>query len=397
MLKIVSLHKDKIYLMNILLIGEYSRLHNSLKEGLVKCQHKVTLVGNGDCFKGYPNDYSIDAKFVKYGFMSFVNKVLVKFNIVNIEKIETALRFFFFIIKQKKFDHIQFINSDCIRTYPFLSRILYKFTFEKSKSRSLLVCGDEYPIVNFQLTEKNFYSVHTPYLENKKLKKLYTFSLKYLKNGYVRTFKFLEKNCHSIITSDLDYEIPMCKMHYKTHFIPNPINIDKVLYLNNENNDKVIIFLGINNLNRVKKGIVFFEKALELIRKNFRDRVEIIITENIPYNQYIRLYDRAHIILDQVYAYDQGYNALEAMAKGKVVFTGAEKEWLEHYEVEENSIVINALPNVESIYRNLEILINNPEKLNEIGKNARNFIEKHHHYIDVSKQYISVWEKNLEN
>ena len=40
-------------------------------------------------------------------------------------------------------------------------------------------------------------------------------------------------------------------------------------------------------------------------------------------------FDTAHILLDQVYAYDQGYNALEAMAKGKVVFTGAEKEWEE--------------------------------------------------------------------
>jgi len=36
-----------------------------------------------------------------------------------------------------------------------------------------------------------------------------------------------------------------------------------------------------------------------------------------------------------VYAYDQGFNALEAMAKGKVVFTGAEKEWLELYNLEE--------------------------------------------------------------
>ena len=38
----------------------------------------------------------------------------------------------------------------------------------------------------------------------------------------------------------------------------------------------------------------------------------------------IKNYEQAHIILDQVYAFDQGYNALEAMAKGKVVFTGAE-------------------------------------------------------------------------
>ena len=45
--------------MKILLIGEYSRLHNSLKKGLEELGHKVTLVGTGDLFKNYPVDISI--------------------------------------------------------------------------------------------------------------------------------------------------------------------------------------------------------------------------------------------------------------------------------------------------------------------------------------------------
>ena len=37
--------------MKILLIGEFSRLHNSLKEGLLALGHEVVLVNNGDGFK----------------------------------------------------------------------------------------------------------------------------------------------------------------------------------------------------------------------------------------------------------------------------------------------------------------------------------------------------------
>jgi len=48
--------------MKILLLGEYSRLHNSLKEGLVQLGHEVTIVGCGDKFKQFPVDYSIYAK-----------------------------------------------------------------------------------------------------------------------------------------------------------------------------------------------------------------------------------------------------------------------------------------------------------------------------------------------
>ena len=39
--------------MKILLVGEYSRLHNSLKEGLTALGHEVTIVGTGDHFKKY--------------------------------------------------------------------------------------------------------------------------------------------------------------------------------------------------------------------------------------------------------------------------------------------------------------------------------------------------------
>ena len=51
--------------MKILLLGEYSRLHNSLKEGLVALGHEVIIVGCGDKFKKLPVDYSIYAQICK--------------------------------------------------------------------------------------------------------------------------------------------------------------------------------------------------------------------------------------------------------------------------------------------------------------------------------------------
>ena len=51
--------------MKILLVGEFSRLHNSLKEGLLALGHEVILVNNGDGFKNFPADISIRAAFFK--------------------------------------------------------------------------------------------------------------------------------------------------------------------------------------------------------------------------------------------------------------------------------------------------------------------------------------------
>ena len=58
----------------------------------------------------------------------------------------------------------------------------------------------------------------------------FQFPLKYRKDSYRKTFKWLNKNCQKLITSDLDYEIPMQKVRFTTTFIPNPINTDKIVF-----------------------------------------------------------------------------------------------------------------------------------------------------------------------
>ena len=379
--------------MKILLLGEYSRLHNSLKEGLVALGHEVTIVGCGDKFKKFPVDYSIyaavcnDNKIANFLFKS-IRKVLG----LDFEKIEKAIRFYLLLPKLNDFNHVQLINSDALETYPILSRFLYKKLFKKIKSRSLLICGDETPIVDYWFQKELKYSVLTPYFVDNSLEKHFQFPLKYRKENYRKTFHWLKENCQNLITSDLDYEIPMQKMGYSTTFIPNPINTDKIVFQPIENTNKIIIFLGINRLSYLKKGINYFEKALEIVRKKYTDKVEIIVTENLPYDEYISIYNKAHIVLDQVFAYDQGYNALEAMAKGKVVFTGAETEFLNQYQLQEDEVCINALPNENEIAAKLSFLIEHPEKIIEISRNARNFIEKEHNYKTIAANYLACWE-----
>ncbi len=379
--------------MKILLLGEYSRLHNSLKEGLIALGHEVTIVGCGDKFKKFPVDYSIYARICNDNkIANFLFKGIRKVINLDLEKIEKAIRFYLLLPKLKGFNHVQLINSDALETYPILSRFLYKKLFKKIKSRSLLICGDETPIVDYWFQNELKYSVLTPYFEDNSLESQFQFPLKYRKKSYRKTFEWLNENCQKIITSDLDYEIPMQKMGFETTFIPNPINIDKIAFQNTEIKDKIVILLGINRLSYIKKGIIYFEKALEIIRERYADEIEIIVTENLPYNDYILQYNKATILLDQVFAYDQGYNALEAMAKGKVVFTGAETEFLNQYQLQEDEVCINALPDENQIAAKISFLIEHPEKIMKISKNARNFVEKEHDYKTIAAKYLTCWE-----
>jgi glycosyltransferase involved in cell wall biosynthesis len=378
--------------MKILLIGEYSRLHNSLKEGLLHLGHEVIVVSSGDYFKEFHSDYSFRAHFLTdYWLLRKSKNVFYKLTGIDLEKAERGLRLYLMLPQLKRFDHIQFINSDAIETFPWLSRICYNKLCAEIKSRSLLICGDETPVIDYLLKKEFDYSILTPYFEDKALENQFEFPLKYTQVAYRKTFDLLVQKCQKLIASDLDYKIPMDKMGYAISFIPNPINTQKIEFVDGKISQKIIVFLGVNRGSYLKKGIVYFEKAVEILQLKYPERVEITRAENMPYHQYIALYNNAHIVLDQVYAYDQGYNALEAMAKGKVVFTGAETEFTDYYCLDQ-SVCVNALPDVDYLVTELSFLIENPNEIIAIGKRARAFIEKEHDYVQIAERYLKAWQ-----
>jgi len=379
--------------MRILLIGEYSRLHNSLKEGLLTLGHEVTLVSDGDDFKNYPNDYSYDAKWSKSKLLFYPRRALHKFFKIDIASIERGIRFYFLLPKLKKFEVIQFINEASINTFASFEIYLIQKLLLHNNKLFLLSSGADAVNVQYMLDKKFKYSILTPYLEEQKASNEYPYILRYVSKSHLKLHDFLYQNSNGVIATDFDYAIPLEGNAKFLGLIPNPINCAKIDFIPMEIKDKVVLFLGINRHNYVKKGIHFFEEALKIIDEKYAAKVEIIITENIPYEKYIQLYNKAHILLDQVYAYDQGYNALEAMAKGKVVFTGAEQAFVDYYQLTDR-VAINALPDVHELVKELSFLIENPQEIIKIGKNARAFVEKEHDNVKIAEKYTETWNSN---
>ena len=377
--------------MKILLIGEYSRLHNSLKEGLQELGHDVLLIGSSDGFKNLDVDINVGPKFFNSKFFKPISKFIYKISGINLIAIENAFIFNKNISKLFGFDIVQLYNESFVKTSPKLEIWLLKKILKSNKKVFLLSCGIDYVSIKYANDKKFRYSILTPLQENKALKDHYKFILKKLSQDNIKLHNFLFQSVNGVIASDLDYHIPHLGHNNYLGMIPNPINIKQIRFIPLNINDKIVIFHGINTSSYIRKGNIFFDKAIEIVKKKYANRVIIIKTEDLPYQQYIKFYDSCHILLDQVYAYDQGYNALEAMAKGKVVFTGAEKEWLSYYNLKEDTVAINALPNANLIAEKLEWLIQNPKKIIEISKNARAFIEKEHNYIKIAKKYLDIW------
>ena len=299
---------------------------------------------------------------------------------------------YFHLNNFKGFDVVQLINEKPIKTIPLLERFLLKRIFKNNTKVVLLSCGIDFISVEYMLQKRFRYSLMDPFFNDPSLKKEYRYIFNYVKKEHKKTHRLVFENIEKVIASDMDYVIPLKNHELFFGLIPNPIDCETIPFNEMIINNKIIIFLGINRGTYIKKGIPLFEEALTIIEEKFGDKVKVIIVENIPYKDYLQQYKEAHILLDQVYAYDQGYNALEAMAAGKVVFTGAETEFLDHYNLSEDEVCINALPDVDSIVKKLSWLIENPNKIVEIGENARDFIEKHHHYKNVAEQYLKAYE-----
>ena len=381
--------------MKILLIGEYSGLHNSLKDGLQLNGHSVTLLGTGDGFKNYPVDIEVKSTIFEIPFLKFIAKIVDKLLKVSLNDFELGFKAYLKIKTLKDFDIVQLINENSFKTTPWLETILLKKILKNNKNLFLLSCGVDNISVKYALENKFKYSILTPYLNDKLLLKKYRHILKYNSSEFKKLHRYIYKNIKGVISSDLDYHIPLIGEKKYLGMVPNPVNLKKLSYDFVEIEDKVIIFHGINSKNSTKKGNDYFIRAMEIIKKNYKESVEYIEVQDLKYRDYMKSYCNCHIFLDQVYAYDQGYNALEAMAKGKVVFTGAEKEWLEHYGVSEDGIAINALPDVNYLVEKLSILIENPKKIKDISINARKFIQDHHSYDNVANIYESKWLKAI--
>ncbi|MGY0393090.1 glycosyltransferase family protein [Bizionia sp. KMM 8389] len=376
--------------MKILLLGEYSRLHNSLKEGLEALGMQVTIAGFGDDFKNYPIDIPFKSPYTK-GFLGFIKKSLFKISGIDLTSIDIQRQFNKHKSQFTNYDVVQLINENVFKTLPKTEKHLLEYIFNNNKKVFLLSCGTDYISVNYAFAKKFRYSIITPFEKHHISKKNYWHVVKWRTNTYKDLHHYMFSQIDGVIASDLDYHLPLLEHPLYLGMIPNPINTSKLISTPLNSDGKIVIFHGINTRNYLKKGNDIFDEALRIIKNKYANKVKIIEARSLPYKTYIESYNTAHILLDQVYAYDQGYNALEAMAKGKVVFTGAEQEWLEYYNLEPDTVAINALPDAQLIAQKLEWLILNPHKISEIADNAKQFIKKEHAHIRIAQMYLNTW------
>lgn len=354
--------------MKILLLGEFSSVHNYIERGLKFLNHDVKTISSGDGYKKIRSDIS-------YNVYPVEGTIIKK----TIARVRNLLTYVNIGISIKDYDIVQIINPLIFTNY-FLNNLLIRITKIRNKKLVLFSGGLDY----------RYYLSCLEKLEYSPL----SWSKEKQHEQFTPTKSWINANLLAEKLSDLI--IPAyysCRIGYlgnpklyKT--IPLPIDTSAYAYRDNIVENKIIIYHGINRSE--DKGTVLILEACEIIKQKYTGLVEIITTDKIPLSEYTKMLSECNIYIDACTADAYGISALMAMSLGRITLSGCWKECLDDIGVTESPIV-HIGPYVNEIVDRLSELI---EKRNflEHGRFSREYVEKIHDCKVVAAKYIEAWE-----
>jgi hypothetical protein len=352
----------------VLLIGEYSGLHNALKDGLREIGIFAEIASDGDGWKKFPTDIDFSSRFKS---SSIIGKILK-----NITP-------FFFLRKILKYDVIQLINPLIITPKFNINYIFIRILLKYHSEIYLLCAGDD--SYYYKGIKKLRYN---PVDDYKKID-MKGAILPFERQNLIKLNQLIVNKCIKIIPVAYDYWIGYENNNKLHPVIPMPVNINKYEYRDNLILEgKIIFFHGINRPGM--KGSKYIKEAFEIMKKKYPNDAEFIILDGVPIAEYLKIIDKVNVVVDQALSYSYGMNALISMAKGKVVMSGAEEEILEIYNYL-NHPIINIIPDTQQICEKIEFIMKNKDNIKFMGQESRKFVEQIHCHKIVAKLFTEAW------
>lgn len=363
--------------MRILLLGEYSNVHNTLALGLRALGHEVCVASNGDFWKDYPRDIDLDRRFGIMGAASFAYR-LVK-----------ALP------QMRGYDVVQLINPMFLELKAERLFPIYRYLRRNNKKMVMCAYGMDYYWVSVNDTIKplrysdfNFGDRirHDDIAERER-------------NDWTGTAKqrlneMIAHDCDGIVSGLYEYWATydaVESLRHKMQFIPFPIQCPDTQAIN-RSDGKVRIFIGISKQRSAYKGTDIMLRAAQDLQHQYPNIVELRIAEGLPFNEYQHMMESSDIILDQLYSYTPAMNALLAMSKGIIVCGGGEPENYDILDEHELRPIINVQPNYESCYHELEQIVLHRERIPQLKQQSVEYIRRHHDHLRVAQRYVDFYK-----
>lgn len=361
--------------MKILLLGEYSNVHWTLAQGLRQFGHKVTVISNGDFWKNYPRDIDIQREKGKIGGLKLWTKLI------------------FLLPQLRGYDIVQLINPLFLELKAERIFFFYNYLRKHNKKIVLGAYGMDYYWIKINITDMPLrysdFNIDKTLRTNKDAIKE---QKDWLGTAKEKLNKYIAQTADGIVAGLYEYKVCYDKgFKNKTVFIPFPIKLKKIHITKRPPKQQIKIFIGISKKRSQYKGTDIMLKAAQKIKEKYPNKVQLKIVEGVPFKEYIKAMIESDILLDQLYSYTPAMNALEAMSNGIIVIGGGEDENYKILKEKTLRPIINVLPTYESCFNEIQKLVLNPNKIDLLKKQSIDYINKHHNYTKVAKQYIDFY------
>lgn len=364
--------------MRILLLGDYSNVHNTLAKGFRALGHECFVASDGDKWKDYPRDIDLKREFGLKGNVSFMWRLLKA------------------LPKFRGFDVVQLVNPLFLELKAEKIPPFYNYIRKNNKKVILGAFGMDYywadvnsRIRPLRYSDFNFGDKVRMDAEAVRYRE------EWVDTPKGELTKAIAKDCDGIVAGLYEYWATYNETPYrdKMQFIPFPVEIESTDLRVCSKQEKVSIFVGVSRNRSAYKGTDIMIEAAKIVRDKYPDIVDLRIVEGVPFNEYQRLMNSSDMILDQLYSYTPAMNSLLAMSKGIINVGGGEPE---NYDIlHEDSLrpIVNVEPTLESCVNELESVVVHREMIPEMKRQSVEYVRKHHDYIKVAKEYLDFYEK----
>lgn len=401
--------------MKILLLGEYSNLHNTLAQALRAEGHDVRLVSDGDDWKGYHQDVCLRRRST--GRLDTLRYLL---------QLQREMRHW------KGYDVVQLINPvHFVDLKAERGLRLYDWLRRHNRKVFLGAFGDDtlYIRDSYQRRPLRYCDFYTPTHEVDHAWNRSNIEGWLRTPAMVRSCEHIAATCDGIITALYEYHVAYTaipSLRPKTTFIPLPITVEASptpqrgeasptpllkegateplspaansceaglppLQGRAGGEAPIRFFIGIQRLRSELKGTDILLRVAQELQARYPDRMELVIAENLPFDEYRRRMASCDVLLDQIYSYTPAMNALQAMAMGLVAVTGGEEEQYALLGEDELRPILNVQPDEADIRARLEDLILHPDRLPALKAQSIAYVRRHHDARRIAQRYIEAW------
>lgn len=372
--------------MKILLIGEASFLHNTLKKGLVERGHRVTTMSDGNGWHDAPRDIDLrrDGRWGKLGGLRVVWQLL---------------------------RHLpQLCGNDVVQihNYQFVP-LMYRWNtlllrFLKLTNRCVVkgCFGDDPQIFRRQAQGVPAYSdtFWSGQLQNAELHRDRIAEV--VEHGAEASWRKTTRMADALVACLYEYWLDYNEPPYaaKLHYIPLPMECEDMVRwcdLTTSPSHHLTILIGLQPKRDFMKGAMKIATFVEEVAHRHPGKVQIKYVEGVPYDEYMRMLAEADVLVDQLYSYTPSMNSLAAMARGTVVIGGGEEEYYEFIGEKTLRPIINVRPDAsdEENIATIERALFTDGTLERMRHESIAFVRKYHDYRRVAEQYEKIYSSLL--